>query len=430
MRKRILVWLCAVTAAFALLAMEVSAANYTGCADSLSQLGLFQGTGNPQDPYELDRAPNRYEAAVMLVRLLGRERQALDENNAHPFTDVPAWAGKHVGYLYQNGLTKGSTATVFGGEACTAQMYAAFVLRAMGYSDAPGGDFMYNGAVVYAQALGLYTAEQGFLRDDAVVMSYGALVTPCKDGELLLEKLVAGGAVDTARAQPLLDRYRTYRALSESTRSLEGAYALDQSVTVDMTIEMQGLSMSFGAENRMQLSTQNGLRYATTMRYTGIMAQPDESYYYDGQSFYQADQDGRMRYQCNEETARLMLPDNSGIMASTPFWAIGDITVATQGGETVYNIRIDAALQTALSEAGGTIGDMGVGLRDFEYTLHMFVRDGVFQRSELTASYTCEMEGQIAHANMKVVTKINGVDAAVTVPGPTDISSYIDGGAI
>ena len=46
----------------------------------------------------------------MLTRLLGAEKTALAGNWKHPFTDVPQWADKYVGWLYQNGLTKGVSA--------------------------------------------------------------------------------------------------------------------------------------------------------------------------------------------------------------------------------------------------------------------------------------------------------------------------------
>ena len=56
--------------------VSAGAANFTGAADRLHEVGLFQGTGvtaSGAPVYELDRTPTRAEAAVMLVRLLGKE---------------------------------------------------------------------------------------------------------------------------------------------------------------------------------------------------------------------------------------------------------------------------------------------------------------------------------------------------------------------
>ena len=64
-------------------------------ADALYALGLFQGAGTDSDGapvFELGRAMTRSEAVTMLVRLLGRENEALSGKWETPFTDVPAWA--------------------------------------------------------------------------------------------------------------------------------------------------------------------------------------------------------------------------------------------------------------------------------------------------------------------------------------------------
>ena len=74
-------------------------------ATALKHLGLFKGVSDTN--FELDRAPTRTEALVMLVRALGEEAAALEGDWSHPFTDVAAWADPYVGYAYEKGLTKG-----------------------------------------------------------------------------------------------------------------------------------------------------------------------------------------------------------------------------------------------------------------------------------------------------------------------------------
>jgi hypothetical protein len=122
----------------------------------------------------------------MLVRLLGAESEAEEQfaggTISHPFDDVPSWADPHVAWLYSNGLTNGVSDTRYGAaDDCSAQMYCAFVLRALGYSDAQDGDFTYSGAEGFAQSLGIYSAAlsgESFLRDDAV--SYPIRPSPLK----------------------------------------------------------------------------------------------------------------------------------------------------------------------------------------------------------------------------------------------------------
>jgi hypothetical protein len=111
----------------------------------------------------------------MLVRLLGQEQNAAAQLNAHPFDDVPEWASAAVGYLYANKLTNGTSATTFESDAvCTAQMYATFALRALGYSDADG-DFAYADALKFGAEKLLVNdtlATGEFTRDKMVAVSY------------------------------------------------------------------------------------------------------------------------------------------------------------------------------------------------------------------------------------------------------------------
>lgn len=181
-------------------------------AETLHALGLFQGTDNG---FELDRQPTRVEAAVMLVRLLGKEAAALAYTEGHPFTDVPAWADRHIAYLYGNELTKGTTETTFGSTAlCNANMYITFVLRALGYNDA-AGDFTYEKAAEFGLEAGLYVdkyvdmpAEQLFLRGDLAFISFQGLFAADAAGEsMLIEKLLAEGAVEEKLANHFIDIY-------------------------------------------------------------------------------------------------------------------------------------------------------------------------------------------------------------------------------
>ena len=80
MKRRIL---CLLLAAAMLLGLSVTALagepDAQCAAESLYQLGLFNGTGTYADgspKFELDRAPTRFEAVTMLVRLLGKEDEA------------------------------------------------------------------------------------------------------------------------------------------------------------------------------------------------------------------------------------------------------------------------------------------------------------------------------------------------------------------
>lgn len=193
--------------------VSAGAANFTSSADRLHEVGLFQGTGmtaSGAPQYDLDRAPTRAEAAVMLVRLLGKEADAKALTYTAPFTDLEGWEAPYVQYLYDNKLTTGATATTFEPKAkCSAQMYTTFLLRSLGYSDAQNGDFTYTGALDFAaDNVGLidesFCDTNNFLRDNVAAMSLEALATPVKATDItLLDKLIADGAIDQIKAAPL-----------------------------------------------------------------------------------------------------------------------------------------------------------------------------------------------------------------------------------
>lgn len=172
-------------------------------AQILYTLGLFRGVGTLADgspDFALEKSLTRQEAVVMLVRLLGAEQTALAGEWTMPFTDVDAWARPYVGYAYSEGLTKGVSDTRFGGaQAVTATQYLTFALRALGY--ASDTDFRWDAAWEKTDALGVTSGEysaannSSFLRGNAAAVSRSTLTASCKTGGMLVDTLVARGAV-------------------------------------------------------------------------------------------------------------------------------------------------------------------------------------------------------------------------------------------
>lgn len=167
----------------------------TSLAEDLKSLGLFKGVSETE--FDLDRAPSRIEALVMLIRLLGSEKTALEQHMSHPFTDVPDWADDYVGYAYANGLANGITETEFGTGPANAAMYLTFVLRVLGYSDAGGADFSWDSPYALAKRIGVLpdTVDvSNFWRADAVAISSSALQTKLEGGDqTLADKLIEAG---------------------------------------------------------------------------------------------------------------------------------------------------------------------------------------------------------------------------------------------
>ena len=192
--KGILSLMLAFTLVFAMLipAYAASSTEAETKATALKQLGLFKGVSDTD--FALDRAPTRTEALVMLIRAMGKESEALGGSWTHPFTDVPSWADKYVGYGYEKGLTKGVSATEFGTGNAGSDMYLTFMLRSLGYDDSKG-DFTWNAPDTLAKAVGILPDSvdtSNFMRADAAVVSWAALDADLKTGkQLLAKKLIA-----------------------------------------------------------------------------------------------------------------------------------------------------------------------------------------------------------------------------------------------
>ena len=170
-------------------------------AETLKALGLFRGVGTKPDgatDFALEKALTRDQAVVMMVRLLGKEQEALNGDWSHPFSDVPGWADAYVGYAYTNHITNGVSDTKFGSSStASASMFVTFILRAMGYNDnAEAGpvDFSWTEAPHFARSIGINLTDEQlaqFQRASAAIAAFYALNAACKDGTPLCDKLIA-----------------------------------------------------------------------------------------------------------------------------------------------------------------------------------------------------------------------------------------------
>jgi len=179
-----------------LMALPISAADANEpYADAISELGLFRGTGNG---YELERTTTRAEAITLLIRVLGKEDEALTGDFEHPFTDA-GWADAYIGYAYENNISKGISQTEFGSNMpIDHRQYSTLLLRALGYSDDVGGQFRYSEA--YEFALHKFATKKGpdtFTRGELARLTYAALNTPMLGSSKTLAKELMSNKVFT-----------------------------------------------------------------------------------------------------------------------------------------------------------------------------------------------------------------------------------------
>lgn len=169
--------------------------NVEDMAQMLYDLGLLKGRS--EGDFALQSPMTREEAAVMLVRFLGGEQEALTGKFTHPFTDVAQWADPYVGWLYQKKLTKGVGGGKYGTGNVTMWQYSTFLSRAV-YGNEDNG-------MATKEEIAESEANGAFLREAAVSLSvraltsyywrdttYGNLTTAgwlCKMGVFTAEKL-------------------------------------------------------------------------------------------------------------------------------------------------------------------------------------------------------------------------------------------------
>lgn len=356
--------------AFAITDRENEEFNYY--AEKLNGLGLFLGTGTS---YAVEKELKRADAAIMLVRLLGKEAEALACDFTHPFTDVPSYADRYIAYMYENELTKGSSATKFGTGKCDAKMFTTFVLRALGYSDADG-DFEYSQAVAFARMISLVDSDQyirltkeTFLRGDAAAISFSALFTTLRnDNTLLLEKLMSENAVPKDKAQFYLDvieateleNYAYYRNVEK------GSVAYKTTENIDFAVAgytSQNLKVIADFESS-EIFTNPREHLKVTQQYYGSSFSYDV-YYADGYLYFDVEGD---RYKEVADTSNPYVEDDS------PFATIFDdytsLTIKDENGKTtVSSVLADSAAKSVAAGALSWLENDFAALDESEYIL-------------------------------------------------------------
>ena len=451
--KRKLRMVLAGVLAVASLAMTAGAASYDNCADRLSDLGLFQGTGNG---YQLDRAPTRAEAATMLVRLLGAEAEAEELDYSAPFTDLDDWQKPYVQYLYDNGLTTGATATTFEPEdTCSAQMYTTFLLRALGYSDAAGGDFTYTGAVDFGKSIGLVDYancnETNFLRDHVAAMSLTALNTAVGDDAdtKLLEKLVEDGAVAASAAEDMLAFFDNYDAYVAATAAMNEETKMDISADVSANVtvaDQQVMSLSMPMDMKMDMDLENMDQSLISM--TGKMdmqidealveagaetsVSQDVAYYYTDGVYYMNLGDQKVKMDMSFEDAMAQVSGLDQMQNSEPICLIDSIDVSGSTMTVTYSgAGMSGLVNDVLGEMGMDTDTAVVDVQIGDVTSSVTISNGTIRSMDIDMQITMTVDGVAMTMDMTMDCTVNATGDRVTVDIPDDLDSYTDliGGA-
>ena len=408
---------CVGAAAAAMLTASAFAANYTNCADSLHEMGLFQGT---QNGYDLDRTPTRAEASVMLVRLLGKEAEAKALTYTAPFTDLKGWEKPYVQYLYSNGLANGTNRTTFHPTGkCTAQMYATFLLRALGYSDT--ADFSYANAIETAREQGIYDTGiinvQNFLRDDAAAASYTVLSVSPKNSEgTLLDQLVSENAIteaDAKRYQSLFSSYAQYREATAGMDALlhysvNNEFASPAAVTHDGRTVMQVQTSETTVFDREKNELLTDRKMTLSAPNTSDKQLLTQSYLSDGALYHKLNGSWSAELVTAAEQEGL-----AAMYGRVPLVCVDSLSQRA-GSWTIICADTPNAYTELLWSVESAMGDLDEAVRLQPTTVTQSVSGGTIRRQSVSAAFT--LDGMTAEPVIISTLDKTGADAVLNAP--------------
>ena len=408
---------CVGAATAAMLTASAFAANYTNCADSLHEMGLFQGT---QNGYDLDRTPTRAEAAVMLVRLLGKEDEAKALTYTAPFTDLKGWEKPYVQYLYSNGLANGTNRTTFNPTGkCTAQMYAVFLLRALGYSDT--ADFSYANAIETAREQGIYDTGiinvQNFLRDDAAAASYTVLSVSPKNSEgTLLDQLVSENAIteaDAKRYQSLFSSYAQYREATAGMDALlhysvNSEFASPAAVTHDGKTVMQVQTSETTVFDREKNELLTDRKMTLSAPNTSDKQLLTQSYLSDGALYHKLNGSWSAELVTAAEQEGL-----AAMYGRVPLVCVDSLSQRA-GSWTIICADTPNAYTELLWSVESAMGDLDEAIRLQPTTVTQSVSGGTIRRQSVSAAFT--LDGMTAEPVIISTLDKTGEDAVLNAP--------------
>ena len=408
---------CVGAAAAAMLTASAFAANYTNCADSLHEMGLFQGT---QNGYDLDRTPTRAEAAVMLVRLLGKEDEAKALTYTAPFTDLKGWEKPYVQYLYSNGLANGTNRTTFNPTGkCTAQMYAVFLLRALGYSDT--ADFSYANAIETAREQGIYDTGiinvQNFLRDDAAAASYTVLSVSPKNSEgTLLDQLVSENAITEANAKSYQNLFSSYAQYREATAgmdallhySVNSEFASPAAVTHDGRTVMQVQTSETTVFDREKNELLTDRKMTLSAPNTSDKQLLTQSYLSDGALYHKLNGSWSAELVTAAEQEGL-----AAMYGRVPLVCVDSLSQRA-GSWTIICADTPNAYTELLWSVESAMGDLDEAIRLQPTTVTQSVSGGTIRRQSVSAAFT--LDGMTAEPVIISTLDKTGADAVLNAP--------------
>lgn len=184
-------------------AAETTKTDAAICAD----LGVLKGDGSGVTADYLAKGTTRLQAAILYLRLIGKEAEALAFTGTETFADADEvdWVGGKAILAYLKAHPElgwvGDGTNFDPNGAASAQMLYKVALEALGYKQ--GTDFQYADTITFAATLGLTKVATiaELTNDNTATALVELLKTKLKDGTMtLVEKLAASDATLKAAA--------------------------------------------------------------------------------------------------------------------------------------------------------------------------------------------------------------------------------------
>jgi len=186
--------------------------SYEAEAQTLNDLGLYNGISETTFDPDLGAALNRETGVVMLLRIFGLEEEASALTNAETdailaqYSDadsIASWAKTYVAYAVANGLVRGLPDGTFAPQAnLVGKAYCTLILRQLGYEpnyDSAAAELVDVGGLTTTQAI--VFSGKALIKDDLVGISFGSLSAVDSDGSTVIEQLLADNIVDERAAE-------------------------------------------------------------------------------------------------------------------------------------------------------------------------------------------------------------------------------------
>lgn len=248
-------------------------------------LNLLRGTGEGLDEAYLSMTPMRTNAAMIILRLLGLENDALEHEKISTFSDASsatAYWQPILAYLYDNpdvGFSGYGDDTFRPNESINSQMLAKVLLTVLGYKQ--DVDFSWAETLKFADSIGLKSLvnKSTITNNDVAIALVEALSIKTKGGYTFVTELVVADIINIDQAEKYGFTVETTqveiknaKATGVKTITVEFLMPIPKNSTVMLRKDFIGISNTYTLSENRRILTINTTATMTPGQYTVAVA--------------------------------------------------------------------------------------------------------------------------------------------------------------